>query len=237
MTDSTQSFGTLYHPVKAIMIYREHHGQQGIYVESYDMDANGFPCNAHPLTVRESQSLAKALTTGTEREQRFLQPLGLLPANLLYLRYGKNGYAIWHTPPQRVRLLFKDGLTIPSGEAAIPALLWRAGREQLVIYALNGDALLPDTPLYHAPFFNIYRDGRVCMGSVQVDIPVDCTLEHFISQWQDYFFGSYFSHLIEQRPPVKGNIVQLWKVLVGTRKKFPKNVLVKNGYTIKQLLR
>ncbi|MBS1532557.1 MAG: PRTRC system protein B [Bacteroidetes bacterium] len=236
MTDITASFGTLYHPVKAIMVYREQGNQQGIYIESYDMGADGCPCNAHPLTVRESQSLAKALMTGTESEQRFLQPSGLLPHNLLHIRYGKNGYAIWHTPPQRVKLLFKDGLTIPTGEASVPALLWRAGRGQLALYALRDEPLQLDTPLYFAPFFNIYADGRVCMGSVQVDISADCTLEHFISQWQDYFFGSYFSHLIGQRSPVKGNIVQLWKGLVGKRKAFPNNVLVKNGHTIKNLL-
>lgn len=237
MTDITQTFGTLYHPVKGIVIYREQGGQQGIYVESYDMDGNGYPCNARPLSVRESQSLAKALNTATESEQRFLQPSGLLPTNLLYLRYGANGYAIWHTPPQRVRLLFKDELTIPSGDAPLPALLWRAGREQLAIYAIRDGQPDVDTALYHAPFFNINPDGRVCMGSVHIDISADCSLEQFISQWQDYFFGSYFSHLIGASSPVKGNIVQLWRGLVGSRKQFPKSILVKNGYTIKNLIR
>jgi hypothetical protein len=33
-----------------------------MYVEHFDMDKNGNPINAHPLTVKEANVLAKALT-------------------------------------------------------------------------------------------------------------------------------------------------------------------------------
>ncbi|GAB3910571.1 PRTRC system protein B [Mucilaginibacter boryungensis] len=238
MKDISKSFGSLYHPFKAIILYKEKEGDKRVYAESYDMSNEGYPVNAHPLSVREGASLAKALDTGCELEQSFLQPAGLLPKNLLYMKHGRLGYALWHTPAMRVNLLFKNELDIPSGKAAIPELLWLAGREQLNIYALKKETELEmDTPLYHAPFFNVHPNGNVCMGTVNVDIHSQCSLELFMQQWQEYFFNSYFSHLIQQNSPVKGNIIQLWQSLVGTKKIFPQSQLVKNGRTIKNLIR
>lgn len=238
MNDISKSFGSLYHPFKAIILYREKQGDKKLYVESYDMNNEGYPINAHPLSVKEGISLAEALYTGGELEQQFLQPTGLLPKNIIYLKHGRLGYALWHTPAMRVNLLFKEDLGIPSGIAAIPDLLWMADGERLNIYALKkGASLELDTPLYHAPFFNVHPNGNVCMGTVNVDIQSQCSLEVLMQQWQYYFFNSYFSHLILQNSPVKGNIVQLWTSLVGTRKTFPQSQLVKNGRTIKNLIR
>lgn len=85
------------------------------------------------------------------------------------------------------------------------------------------------TLLYHAPFFNLYNDGRVCMGTVKVDIKADCHLEDFMQSCEQYFFNSYFSHLIGNASPVKENIIQLWQKLVGSDKPFPLKSLLKNG--------
>lgn len=74
------------------------------------------------------------------------------------------------------------------------------------------------------------------MGTVAVNIQPDCLLEEFMQLWQQYFFNSYFSHLMQEHNPVKGNIIQLWKNLVGSRKKFPQKALIKNGLTIKNLI-
>jgi PRTRC genetic system protein B len=136
-----------------------------------------------------------------------------------------------------VQLLFADSLKMDSGSAYVPAMVWKATKESLFVYAVkNCGSLQEDTLLYHAPFFNIYRNGNVCMGTVDIDISNDCLLEDFIGQWQDYFFGSYFSHLIQEHNPVKSDIKGLWESLVNTGKKFPLPQLVKNGLTLKNLL-
>lgn len=238
MKDITKSFGSLYHPFKAIILYKEKDGNKNLYVESYDMDKDGYPINAHPLSVKEGIALARSLDTSGELEQSFLQPSGMLPDNILYLKYGRLGYALWHTPAMRVNLLFKEHLGIPSGNVAIPDLIWLAGKEHLNIYAVKQGAQLEmATPLYHAPFFNIHDNGNVCMGTVNINISGHSSLEVFIQQWQQYFFNSYFSHLIQQKSPVKGNIIQLWNSLAGTKRKFPVSALVKNGLTIKNLIK
>jgi len=237
MNDITTTFGTLYHPVKAFVVYRHEATDKSIYIESYDMDNLGYPTNAHPLSVKESQALAKALDCSNEMKRSFLKPAGLLPKNVLYINPDHNGYAVWHTPQQKVNLLFVDNLGIPDGMANIPALLWKATKESLYIYALKNDTELDEqVSLYHAPFFNIYNDGKVCMGTVKVKISPDCPLETFMQQWEHYFFNSYFSHLFEAHNPVNENIVQLWQSLVNSRRKFPLKALIKNGLTIKHII-
>jgi len=238
MNDLTHNFGIIYHPVKAFVVFeRIQSGMtDAVYVESYDIDAQGCPVNAHPLSVKEGNALAKALTVAERRPQDFLQPKGLLPRNILYLRTGTNGFAVWHTPKQRVKLLFTDTLGIPNGEAEIPAIVWKASKSQLLLFALNEEDMQLTTPLFYAPFFNTYNDGRVCMGNVQVAIPKDCSLEQFLTLWQDYFFNSYFSHLLSSHQPVKANIVQLWQALINSSEPFPPDVLILSKYQIKNLL-
>lgn len=237
MNDITQNFGTLYRPVKAFVVYEEGSADKRHYVESYDMDDSGCPTNAHPLSVREATALAKALDTSEELQRNFLKPEGLLSKNVLYINPTQGGYVVWHTPKQRVQLYFTDSLKIPNGITSIPPLVWRASKDTLWLYALADAAeISAQTPLYRAPFFNLYNDGKVCMGTVKIKIPADCLLEEFIAKWQRYFFESYFSHTIGNSP-VKGSIIQLWQKLVNTKKQFPEKSLMETRYTLKKLLK
>lgn len=237
MKDITQKFGSLYNPVKAFVVYQKDSAEKSIYVEAYDMDKNGRPINAHPLSLKESTQLASALDTSDELTRKFLKPSGLLPKNVLHLNPEQNGSVIWYTPAQKVSLFFVESLGIPSGEAFVPSLLWKASKNTLYIYAIDTETQINEqTNLYHVPFFNVYTDGRVCMGTVSVNIKSNCHLEEFIALWEQYFFNSYFSHLIGSTSPVKGNIIQLWQKLMGNDKPFPIKSLLKNDLTIKNIL-
>jgi len=237
MTDIRNSFGTLYYPTKAFVVFRHKASNDQIYVESYDVDGNGYPINAHPLSISESNALARALDSSSELKPNFLKPEGLIPRNVLYINPEYNGYAVWYTPRQTVNVLFLEKLGIPNGKANMPPLLWKASKNTLSIYALPDVTSLSEaTLLYHAPFFNVYENGKVCMGTVSVNIPKDCQLETFMQLWQEYFFNSYFSHLFSRHEPVKGNIVQLWQSLVNKDKQFPNEALIENGWTIKNII-
>ena len=237
MKSITDQLGTLYHPVKAIVIYQAGIEKNSQYVEAYDMDAEGYPINAHPLSVRESSKLAKALDTSEELKKNYLKPDGIIPKNLLYVSHDSGGYAVWFTPAQKRNLLFTAHLGIGQGEANVPALIWKASKEQLNIYAIkNSRSVNSETALYHAPFFNVYADAKVCMGTVDVSIKTDGSLQDFMATWEGYFFNSFFSHTI-QNSPTKGNIVGLWKGLLNTSKKFPLKQLRTNGKTLNDILK
>ncbi|PUU69910.1 PRTRC system protein B [Flavobacterium sp. WLB] len=236
--DITENFGTLYHPKSALVFYESKGLDKEVYVEHFDMDRNGTPINAHPLTEREAGALAKALMTEKQKQSAFLKSGGILPTNILHINPSTDkGAVIWYTKSQKRPLYFIDGLGIPSGTAHVPPILWQATKNSLRVFALlNKRRPTEKTTLYYAPFFNIYEDGRVCMGSVSIDIKNSTSVEEFTGAWEDYFFKSYFSHLMGENSPVKGNCVSLWKELIATGRTFPKEVLKSNTKTLKNLL-
>ncbi|MEN2489089.1 PRTRC system protein B [Flavobacterium sp. B11] len=238
ITDITQDFGTLYHPKSALVFYESNTLDKKAYVEHFDVDKNGMPVNAHPLTQREAEALVKALTMEKQKQTAFLKSGGILPTNILHVNPSRDKEAVvWHTKSQKRPLYFIEGLGIPCGEAYVPAMLWQADKRSLRVFALMGKRRPTEkTPLCHAPFFNIYEDDRVCMGSVNVEIKESSSIEEFIKAWEDYFFNSYFSHLLGENSPVKGNCVSLWKDLVTSGRTFPTAILKRSHKTLKDLL-
>ena len=236
--DITASFGTLYHPKSALVFYETKGATTDVYVEHFDMDKNGNLLNAHPLTEREAKVLARALQTEKDKDNAFLKSNGILPTNILYINPNKNkGAVLWYTKAQRRQLYFLSDLYIPNGMAYVPPMIWYANKNSLSVFALASERRPTEkTPLYFTPFFNSYEDGKVCMGSVNINITNSASVEEFTKAWEDYFFNSYFSHLLGSNSPIKGNCVTLWKDLIQTGKPFPKEVLKKNNKTLKNLL-
>ncbi|MDN3588229.1 PRTRC system protein B [Pedobacter aquatilis] len=236
MKDITQLFAESYLPVKALLFYCSN-VDSSCYVESHDLDAQGRATNVHPLNFRECAELAEKLRAGENKKDIFLHHKSLLPESLLWYAPQTGGGAMWHTPKMKASLFFSSYLAIPDGQASLPPLLWKASKEALQVWALQGEGRpQADTPLFHAPFFNLYGDARVCMGNVRILLPKDCCLIEFISLWEKYFFASHFSHLLVDTSPVKMNIVQLWQDLINTGKDFPINQLKKSPLKLKNLL-
>ena len=231
-----ENFGTLYHPKSALVFYETAGTETDMYVEHFDMDSNGTPINAHPLTVKEANILAKALQTDEEKSTAFLKPKGILPTNILHINPSEKGTVLWYTKAQQRQLYFVNGLGVPNGKAQVPPMLWLASKSSLMVFALTNDRRPTEkTLLHYAPFFNIYEKGNVCMGTVSIDIKNSASVEEFIQAWEHYFFNSYFSHSLCENVTRK-NIVTLWKDLINTDKPFPKDVLKKNNKTPKNLL-
>ena len=232
--NTAQEFGTLYEPKSALVFYESLDKNATMYVEHFDMGRNGNPINAHPLTVNEAKELAKSLHTEEEKDKTFLQSKGILSTNILNINPSQNGSVLWYTQSQERQMYFVKKLEIPNGKAKIPAMLWFANKERLSVFALTSDKRPTEkTPLY----FNVYEDGSVCMGTVNIHIKNSASVEEFTNAWEDYFFNSYFSHLLDNYNPIKGNCVNLWKKLLETGETFPMGVLKKNGKTLKNILR
>ncbi|WBX97870.1 PRTRC system protein B [Chryseobacterium gambrini] len=235
--DTSKYFGVLYEPKSALVFYESLNKNETVYVEHFDMDRNGSPINAHPLTVNEARALAKSLKIDEEKDKAFLKPKGILANNILHINPSKSGSVIWYTKAQERQLYFVRNLEIPNGIAKVPAMLWFADKEQLSVFALINDKRPTEkTALHYAPFFNVYDDGSVCMGTVDVNIQNSASVEEFIEKWENYFFNSYFSHLVGGHNPIDGNLLNLWKKLLETNESFPVKVLKKNNKTLKNLL-
>lgn len=235
--DLTDNFEPLYYPKAALVFYETKGMNADGYTEYFDMDKNGNLINAHPLSVREANQLLKSLKI-TEDKQAFLKSYGIMNPKILQIDPIHNGMVIWHTKAMSREMFFVEKVEIPNGKANVPPMLWVANRNKLSVYALATNRRPTEkTTLYHAPFFNVYTDGTVCMGTVDVRIKKTASLEEFTTAWENYFFNSYFSHLMQDHNPIKGNCVSLWKRLINTNLPFPKEVLTKSSRTLKDLLR
>ena len=233
MKDLTEKIAEGFKPFKALLIYSN---KQDYYIEGYDVDDKGLMVNAHPLSVEESRSLADALGESPELKSGFCGG-GLHPEKLLHYDNEKNGTVLWYTPAQKTQLFFRADLGISEGEAFVPPLLWRANRTELFLWALKSDSRPTlETILYHAPFFNVYENGRVCLGNVKRNIPNKISLSEFMALWEHYFFDSSFSHTLFDTG-VKGmGMAQLWAGQVESKKEFPLKHLVNTKVKLKTLL-
>lgn len=237
MNDITENFGTLYHPKSALVFYQTKETNTDTYVEFFDINKQGNPTNAHPLTVKEANRLAKALKTAKQEKEPCLKPDGIIGNHILHLDAVK-GKAVWFTKAGQRELYFTENLGIPKGKANVPGLLWVASRTSLAVFALGSNRRPTErTKLYNAPFFNVYEDGYVCMGTVDVQIKKAASLEEFTTAWENYFLNSYFSHLMPDYNPIKGNCVSLWESLVNTDVAFPSEVLKTSKITLKDIIR
>lgn len=235
--DITSNFGTLYHPKSALVFYETEGYNPQIYVENFDIDSNGNPINAHPLTIREAQRLSKTLNIQNKKDKDFLKPNGVISANILFIDASENGKVVWYTKAQNRQLFFTETLSIPNGQANVPPLLWCANKQGMKIFALATNKRPTEkTQLLYAPFLNVYESGSVCMGSVDINIKHSASLEEFTEEWENYFFNSYFSHLVNNHNPINGNCVNLWKNLIQSKEAFPPDVLLKSNLTLKNLL-
>ncbi len=234
--DITKELGTMYHPHSALVIYQSKDVNKVTYVEQFDMDANGNPINAHPLTTREAERLSKSLNTKQLQNNACFISKSILSTTVLSINPSGQGKVIWYSKPQKRHLFFIDKLGIPSRVAHLPALVWKATKNQLSVYALkNTSRPTLKTKLYYAPFFNVYKNGGVCMGTVNIKVVKSSSLEEFILEWETHFFNSYFSHLLDNYNPIQGNLVSLWQDVIIANKPFPKDVLKLNNKTLKDL--
>ncbi|MCT1526055.1 prokaryotic E2 ligase family D protein [Sphingobacterium lactis] len=225
----TPLFSEKYRPVKALVAFSSNMEDAPTYVESYDLDENGYPINAHPLTVRESIQLRKSLQVQEEKERsNYLTPKGIMPDKVLHIDYAQ-GQVVWYTTPQRKKLFFTESIGLTDGEANVPAIVWKASKSKLAVWALGSKQRTRpkgNEPLYKAPFFNLYDGGSVCMGNVETFARQEGGLEFFMDYWEAAFWNSTFSHLNVNTSPVKGNVIQLWESLLNKDRPFPTNSLI-----------
>jgi len=236
MRDVTSIFTEVFAP-QSFVVFNSEGNNNEAYVEAYDLNEKGKPINGHPLTVLESAALADKLNSCKDLRNDYLISKRLLPENVLYLKPGSAGFAVWYTPAKLVKLLFSNDLNIPCGEAYVPPMVWKADKRSLFLYALK-TSKRPGikTNLYYSPYFNVKADESICMGTVDVDHKRVRCLEDFITAWETYFFNSYFSHSGAIQAPIKGSLLELWQELVSTKKRFPVQLLKKNGKTLNDLI-
>jgi PRTRC genetic system protein B len=164
-------------------------------------------------------------------------PVEFLPPNVLVRTH--ESIAWWTPPAIRPMFYVKDKsveLDRLSGKRfPQPALLFRATRGSLAVRALaSNERPSLNSPLYRAPYWNVYDTGNICLGSTKV--PREANVQS-LPRWEHAFFESEFTHANDSSKLTEhpGGFVGLWKSLVG-KKTFPIEHLAKTGETLEKFI-
>lgn len=165
---------------------------------------------------------------------------GYLPETVLSV--GLSSVVWWCKPQKRRRIWFKtsnDQLGTRSGETAHPGLVFSVSEEGWSVWAVKGNKRpTPETKLYQAPYFNVWKGGRICTGNI---LCPDAYTHESLMQWEEAFFGTFFTHPNVHAPDklvdFDGGSHAFWKSqLDSTESKFPEIVLVSAKITLAGLL-
>ncbi len=221
----TKEILTNLQPQMAIIVYSEN---ERYYLERRDI-TGGRMAAGIPLTEECLVRMLEVISISNSDTAYHIIPPGMLYADS---RFGRQKY-VWYRKPETRHLYFGKQIGIPDGEMMVPGLVYMVNNDSLHVYAFTGKE--PKDKLFNAPFFNIYDDGRVCLGSAKADYPAQNTFVNIINYWESLFWKSEFVHLIGNNP-VKGNLAVITKECIIEKKKFPEKVLLPAKTKLKDLL-
>jgi len=213
----------------ALLIYRENR-RSFITWHTVTAQKQGPPSlgPAQPLTTAFVEDLAESLSGGAAAE--------LLPENVL----AKTDRMIaWWTPRCVRRMFFENSegkaQTLSGKNFPQPPLVWRVAQGELKIRAMRENRRpKADTTLAVAPFWNLSEDGGVCLGSMRC--PESASVGS-INAWECGFYESAFTHAnVGRLTRHEGGHDALWAKLVGTRRPFPGDTLIRLPQTLAQFI-
>lgn len=175
-----------------------------------------------PLSAQDYQALVRALAPRERPRMQWSDPR-VLARGL--------GRLLWWSPAMQRSLFFRSSGQHPRsfdgrGRCRCPGLVFLAAERQLYVYAVKGaGAPTRDTPLYQAPFFNVWSSGQVCAGNAVV--PQEPGEDP--DAWERMFFQSHFTHpnfSQADRLTVGVDPAQFWRSRLGEPDApFPEQVL------------
>jgi len=149
-------------------------------------------------------------------------------------------WMVWWAKPQSRRVWFKaDKIGTRNAVTPHPALVFAVSPIGWQIFAIKGNRRPgAKTPLYQAPYFNVWDSGAICVGSAARPKGPNAGTPEL---WEKAFFESVFAHPNVHQPMKlvlhKKGPADFWKTLLdGKHQTFPNEVLVKTGRTIESLL-
>lgn len=229
---NTQRASTLFVPSKALIIHKpniKNGDTDSFYVEKHDITSKEGKYAlgpGEPVSRNQLMDLADAIKTKEGIKIRFKT---VMPQRVLFhTNTGRAAGIMWWSPPQRRKLLTKSELKVKQGMARVPGMVWMVVNDELRVFAVKGNGR-PDgnTKLFNAPFWNVYGDGRVCLGTAKVKMKYAQHYEEIIAAYEQMFWGSYFSTFNTEKQ-CKKELRNLWNAEINTEHPFPQALLIAN---------
>ena len=207
----------------AILMYSERSSSRTVFASVHDVETKKGTTSIQPGTPVSKSGLTKMLRTLAP--ENYAQPA--LFGNHI-LSQGNN-HLVWFCKPQKRQVWFRTeqlGGDV-SGLADLPGLVFVVTKDEWHVFAVKGVSRpRPSTPLYVAPFLNVWEGGNICTGNIKTPSGA----ERFSTEaWEEAFFRSYFTHPnqhgVGDLTKFKGGIFPLWRSLLKG-KKFSTETLV-----------
>lgn len=220
----------------ALLYYRGAPSAAGDYWQIHSVEKNkaGVPVLREGIPV-ERRTLAELCK---EILPSLYQNIGWIDPGLLAYGAGSEGPLLFWRPSIRRSIYFGRTLNLESGIVTWPALVFLARPKELHVFAVNADQRPElDTPLLMPPFFNIYEDCRVCLGTTRA--PATCWPDE-TQRWGEAFYKSEFTQAgAKDRLFLKrGSLAAFWRSRPAAKTNgFPYKQLKGAGLTIRDLLR
>lgn len=225
---NSKKFNTRLTPSMAVIVYAGKGYNKEFYLESREIKSHAGQLTFMapvPLSDSVMQKIADLYKQNKDSEME----LGLLPEHILYASNNSKLVVAWYRPAMKRALNFSSHLRIKGDQVIeLPATLYLVIDKTMYVFALMNNAR-PNlkTKLYNAPFFNIYKDGNVCLGSANVGRRA----KNYADEAQRFEAGFYMA---EQNngfiKNCKTALDTLWPSLIKTKRPFPsKDELVQHS--------
>src|SRR5262245_22119634 len=166
------------------------------------------------VSIGAVEELVKALaSTNQDKAERVIMSPNILSISLTHV--------LWWKPSHVSQIFFSGHKTLSrlSGKFVThPNLLFLATPQDLSVFALAQERRpMLDTPLFQAPYLNVWENGRICRGTGKYpSIFGPGTIDVF----ERAFFDTNFTHSNrEHLCNHPRGVTEFWRDLVGKRKK------------------
>ena len=217
----------------AVLVYGDGKGSAYATVHAIGSQGKNLRLEAgRPATRAACANLARALGEAATLS-------GFTPPALLYL--GAQTIAWWRAPcKSRVFFDIPDDTKKPSAgkrNAVVPhpGLVFAITSSEWYVAAVRGIGRPgPDAKLFRAPYFNVWKSGRICEGNVRLPERMSADM---IGGYERAFFDSNFTHPNDPRGLIKnhkGGAIGFWTDMLDGRHPytFPEPVLSPMGCTL-----
>lgn len=181
---------------------------------------------AVPMADEVMMDVAKAYMTLNVTDMDFG---GMIASHILFASNAPGKTVIvWYRPAMKRKLNFASSLKVKDDVTVnLPATLYAILNRDMYVFALKS-ADRPDlkTPLFNAPFFNIYKDGKICLGSAAVGSHKAKTFELEAERFERGFYLA--EQTMTHNDGCKTKLTELWPKLVGKKTPFPVSELIQN---------
>lgn len=209
-------------PKRVIIIY-EDKKESIFYLENRDIEVvNEKMVFMAPVPLSDDvmQNISKSYVKSNTIDIGFDS---IIPSHILHgsNKLGKT-VVIWYRPAMKRSLNFsRQDLKKAANDVEVPATLYVVLNKDLYVFALMTNER-PDrnTKLYGAPFFNIYHDGRVCLGTAPVG---KIKAKTYSKEAERFERGFYLAEQSggQSAANCKTPLDILWKDLIKNKRPFP----------------